>query len=74
MLTSEQAKILRYQQHMADELQAFCSRHGEKHTEIHVSGILVGVVSYLTKHYGTRRAYEAFQQLADCIAEEEISR
>lgn len=73
MITSEQMEIMRQQDRTEKDLHKHRILHGEKATEILASGMMIGVVSYITKHYGTARAYEAFQQIADCVAEEKLS-
>jgi hypothetical protein len=41
----------------------------EQEAEIRSAAIVIGVVTFLTKHYGSRRAYDTIQGIADSIPE-----
>lgn len=59
----------REQDKIARTLDTARKVYGEHDAEIRCAGMVIGVVSYLTKHYGSRRAYDTIQGVADCIPE-----
>jgi hypothetical protein len=66
---SDTAEILREQDKIARTLETARKVYGEEDAEIRCAAMVVGVVSYLTKHYGSRRAYDTIQGIADSIPE-----
>jgi hypothetical protein len=54
-------EILREQDKIARTLDTARKVFGERDAEIRCVGMVIGVVSYLTKHYGSRRAYDTIQ-------------
>jgi hypothetical protein len=67
--TKRTAEILREQDKIARTLDITRKIYGEQDAEIRCVAMVVGVVSYLTKHYGSRRAYDTIQGIADSIPE-----
>ena len=66
---SDTTEILREQDKIARTLDTARKVYGEEDAEIRCAGMVIGVVSYLTKHYGSRRAYDTIQGIADSIPE-----
>jgi hypothetical protein len=62
-------EILREQDKIARTLETARKIYGEQDTDIRSAAMVIGVVTYLTKHYGSRRAYDTIQGIADSIPE-----
>jgi hypothetical protein len=62
-------EILREQDKIARTLETARKIYGEQDADIRSAAMVIGVVTYLTKHYGSRRAYDTIQGIADSIPE-----
>lgn len=73
MIDATQLVVMRRQEITSRELEDLRNTKGQTKAFVMCGGLIVGVVSYMVRHYGTRRTYEYIQQLADNIAAEEIN-
>jgi hypothetical protein len=62
-------EILREQDKIARTLETARKIYGKQDADIRSAAMVIGVVTYLTKHYGSRRAYDTIQGIADSIPE-----
>jgi hypothetical protein len=61
--------IMRKQDQTARVIEATRDLLGDEEANVICGAYVIGVVSYLTRRYGPRKAYEAIQQIADRIPE-----
>lgn len=66
---TDTAEMLREQDKTARTLDTARKIYGERDAEIRCAAMVIGVVTYLTKHYGSRRAYDTIQGIADSVSE-----
>ncbi len=74
MIDATAIAVMRRQEITSRELEDIRERGGEDAARVMCVGLAIGVVTYMVRHYGPRRAYDYIQSLADNIAEEEVGR